>query len=150
MHDQLIIEVPESIRKTKCTVFIKDIRTRTLPAKLKSWLENHFLPYNKDIYIWGRKYNTGDLGTVDSRFEAVRTARYFISPADVFNNGQVFLNGKEIKNQIFTLEKGDNSITFKGETNTEFRILWLPRSNRPFEASFPVKNKNGPFSYILY
>ena len=122
MHDQLIREIPDSIRKTKCTVFIKDERTRTLPEDLISWLEDHFLPYNKDIYIWGRKYNTGDLGTVDSTFEAVRSARYFLSPPDVLHNGRLLLNGEEIRKQIFTLEKGENSISFEGEKNTELEF----------------------------
>ena len=150
MYDQLITDVPKSIKKNGCTVFIKDIRTESLPKQLILWLKVHFLPYNKDIYIWGSKYNSGGSGKVIGKFEAIRQDKYFISPLDIFEKGQLFINNNEIKTQIVTLKKGNHDVFFTGDKKFKFRILWLPRNNLPFQASFPLKYSNEPFSYIRY
>jgi hypothetical protein len=121
---ELAREIPVAILNTGCVVRIDDVRSRSLPATLRGFLAERFLPYSGSLHLWGREYSAVD-GCLDSNFAAPRTASYFVDPPDVPSFGSLSIDGIRISSTELSLTRGLHTVSWVGPP-AKFRILWLP------------------------
>ena len=148
--DQISQEVPKAILKSGCTVFIPDGRHKGLPETLQKWIAKHFLPFNKDIHLWGKKFKVTGAGQLDSKFTSVREAKYFIRPAKILNQGRLRIDGDLIESRVFLLKAGDRQVRFDGSPGVSFEILWLPRNGEMSEGRIELIPGDEPYGMIRY
>lgn len=143
--DRLIREVPNQIYGAGCTVMIADLRMAGLPDPLYRFLLDHFLPYDHDIWIWGRSYRHSGSGESWADFQAPRTARYFVDPPQVLERGNLTIDGVRIEQPVFELARGSHDVRYSGAP-TYLSILWLPADGRPFS---PIAEPHPHFSQLM-
>jgi hypothetical protein len=80
--DVLAHDVPRAIVERGAVLNVATLRSKTLPASLKAFLDEHFQPIDGDIALWGQRYDVPPGGRLDTSFLAVRHDRYFVSPPD--------------------------------------------------------------------
>ncbi len=117
--------VASELRAAECTAALRDVRFDYLPQDARGFVTEHFQPYDGDIRLWGQKLPAG-AGT----FEAVRTARYFVEPAQA-----VRIDGRAVEAPEFLLERGRHDI----ELEREGFILWLPASGEHWRPDFEAQ-----------
>lgn len=146
LGDLLARRIPEDILKSGAVLFFNDARSGGLPASLRTFLGEHFKPYNGDLWLWGQSYRADAAGRVMSRFRAVRKDRFFVEPASLLEKGTLTIDGHRIETPVFELESGSHSVAFEGSPFADFHVLWLPRDGHTWVPDLGAKAR---FSRIL-
>ena len=145
MRKDLIEDEPASIMNQRCTVFLCDLRFKSLPASLKRFIVDNSVPFNDDLRFWGRRYEVGAEHTLNAFFYAPRDGKYFVEPALVLDQGTLLVDGTRVNGAVFELRKGTRNIHYEGKGG-EFFLVWLPRNGRPF---VPLRQVTPHFSILL-
>lgn len=132
-------------QKTGTTIFIRDSRYDSLPINLKLYLKNNFIPFNNNIWIWGKKFTFIQKPTKTEQFYANKAGNYFVVPRQASLNGNLYIDDKKIHEPTFALKKGHHDINYSGSL-AGFHIIWLPKNEKPFT---PIESTNGDFAPIL-
>jgi hypothetical protein len=146
LGDMLARSIPEDILRSGTVLFFHDARTADLPESLRRFLEEHFKPYNGDLWLWGQSYRTNAEGRAAARFQAVRRDRYFVEPASLLATGTLAIDGQRIGGAVFELGSGEHTVVFEGAPSTDVHILWLPRDGRTW---VPASGAKPRFSRVL-
>jgi hypothetical protein len=119
--------MPRVLVAQGCVMRVDDLRTSGLPLALRRFLDTYYQPYDGDLFLWGQRYRVrSDSGTLEDRFLAVRSDRYFVQPASLLESGAMFIDGARVTTPEFSLARGEHSLRYEGLAKA-FQILWLPR-----------------------
>lgn len=127
LAETLAREVPAAILESGAVAHLIDLRFDTLPDSLRDFLRAHFQPLDGDLALWGQRYRVPADGALDAGFLAVRDDRYFVSPADALDRGELTIDGEAVREPVFALGKGAHAIAYRGAPG-DIEILWLPRN----------------------
>jgi hypothetical protein len=134
--DQVIKELPQVLKDRETALFIYDGRfdKNFKETELGDFIENHYVKYNNDIWVWGKKFPSegSPFAQQSSRFHAIKHGKYFIHLVSG-NSETIKIDGKIVKGSIVHLEKGEHQIQY-GEAS-EFYLIWLPRDNTVFDPN---------------
>lgn len=128
--DLLVREIPLSIIRSGCTVRVDDMRSRILPARLRTFLEQNFQRYSADLLVWGREY-TAVAGCVEEPFLAPRAGSYLVDPPEILSAGVLSIGGMPVHSPLIRLPIGHHVVRYSGPVAT-FSVLWLPRDGVPW------------------
>ncbi|RKH71747.1 hypothetical protein D7X96_07410 [Corallococcus interemptor] len=127
LADLLSDEMPRVLVAQGCVMRVDDLRTSGLPLALRRFLDTYYQPYDGDLFLWGQRYRVrSDSGTLEDRFLAVRSDRYFVQPASLLESGAMFIDGARVTTPEFSLARGEHRLRYEGLAEA-FQILWLPR-----------------------
>ena len=121
---ELATEVPVDLLRSGCTVHLVDARLRGLPPPLRAFLARHYLPYDGDLHLWGQRIGPGE-----TRFLAPRRDRYFLSVPPAEQPARLWVDGRTVPPQGFTLDAGVHVVRLEGAAGEAY-LLWLPRDGR--------------------
>lgn len=127
MGERLVDEVPRAIVTSEAKGMLMDLRFPDLPAELRRVLLRNFQPYDDEIFLWGRRYDSRKAG--EETFYAIETGRYFVPrlPAGAI----LRVGGRPVGEEPFVLEQGVHEVSYEG-TDAVFHVLWLPRNGETY------------------
>lgn len=129
--DRLNRELVPALRDRGVTVYYHHDLSKRLPPNAWAYLRSHFLPYDQDLWIYGRRYPV-TAGTASGDFFAVQDGVYFVSPPDALGGEQVLrIDGIALNGPIVQLGLGPHRIEYKGNAQ-DVSIVWMPRDGQPF------------------
>ncbi|MDA8017601.1 MAG: hypothetical protein MPN21_09145 [Thermoanaerobaculia bacterium] len=124
-------ELVPALRERGVTVYYHHPLSERLPAAAWAYLRTHFLPYDQDLWIYGRRYPTID-GRASGDFFAVQEGTYFVSPPEALGGEQsLHIGGTALQTPIVALAAGRHRIEYRGGV-PEVSIVWMPRDGQPF------------------
>jgi hypothetical protein len=130
LADALVTEIPRAILAGGVTVHIADRRDTTLPEPLRAFLDGHFVRVVDRMRIWGRRFDRLAAKRPET-FEAVRDARYYVTPADPRLLAHLTLDDRPLRASVTQIRKGPHRIGWTGERRAPpFALLWLPRDGK--------------------
>lgn len=129
-HDVFAYELPRSLVEKGCIAYMPSERFGRLPAPLRRFLLENYLPYDRELWFWGRRYAV-DGGELAARFVAPRDGRYFVWPPEPPRRGELRIGERPVASPVFDLAAGDYGVTYRGELRELF-LVWLPADGRPF------------------
>lgn len=144
-RDMLQREIPGALMSTGCVLVVHDIREEGLPSSVKSFLAEHYQPYDGDLALWGHRYQISPTGRLDARFLAVRDDRYFLEPERALAGATLHIDGKAATSPEFKLSRGEHAVLYEGSA-PEIHILWLPRNGLRWR---PAHNLQPTFSRLF-
>jgi len=142
LADTLATEIPRAILASGVTVHIADRRDTKLPEPLRAFLNEHFVRVVDRMRIWGRRFETLGANGPET-FEAVRDARYYVTPASPGLLAHLTLDGQPLRASVSHLRKGAHRVAWTGKGQAPaFALVWLPRDGRqraPLPELGPIK-----------
>jgi len=136
--DRLEEEVPRAILSNEGVAFLLDVRFGSLPVGLKTFLLAHFVPYNSDLWLWGRAFGE-ELGTEwDDTFFAIVDGAYFVHPPGAAAGGRLAIDGRAVGEDPMILGQGPHAVTYRGPAR-DLAILWLPRNGERYTPGLTGK-----------
>ncbi len=142
--DYLNTNIKKNIIDKKTKAMLLDLRFRYLPHELKNFLFKHYQSYNGDIKLWGQRYRLDKNKLIKDTFLAIENSKYFIYPKDLVKEAKLFIDGKLIQNEVFSLAEGAFTVEYKGNFK-DFYILWLPRNKK----TYIPKSSSASFSKLF-
>lgn len=129
--ERLHRELVPALRDRGVTVYVHHHLSERLPAPAWHYLRTHFLPFDEDLWIYGRRYPVNE-GRGGGDFFAVQEGVYFVSPPEALGGGQVLrIDGIELSGPIVKMGRGPHRVEYEGLAD-EVSIVWMPRDGIPF------------------
>jgi hypothetical protein len=129
LKDEIASEMPRAIMERGATVSVDDARDNSLAPTLRKFLAQHFVAVATapHVRLWGQTYpRLSNHGS--TRFEAVRTDDYYVTPEEALHAGALLIDGKATRSDVVKLNKGSHTLVWKGrEPAPKLSIVWLPR-----------------------
>jgi hypothetical protein len=135
---KLAHDVPRDILDRGAVLHVATLRSKTLPASVKTFLEEHFQPVDGNIALWGQRYDVPPSGRLDAAFLAVRHDRYFVSPPEAVTLGTLAIDGQPVRTPTVSLAKGTHRVAYVGPPGS-IELLWLPRDGRQWQPQRGLK-----------
>lgn len=129
--DRLNRELVPALQEQGVTVYYHHHLSSRLPPPAWAYLRSHFLPYDEDLWIYGRRYPVAD-GQTSGNFFAVKEGVYFVSPPSALGGEQALrIDGVSLAGPIVQLGLGPHRVEYEGNAD-DVSIVWMPRDGQPF------------------
>lgn len=129
--ERLRRELVPALRDAGVTVYLHHDLSKRLPPPVRAYLRSHFLPYDPDLWVYGRRYATRS-GVATGDFFAVQDGVYFVSPPEALGGQQALrIDGTALDGPIVRLGRGPHRIEYEGDA-ADVSIVWMPRDGVPF------------------
>ena len=138
--NRLSREVPQALLDRGCVLWLRDLRSDTLPRHLRTFLAEHFQPLDGDLSLWGQRFHS----PVRATFLASRDDRYFVDPPDAVKGG-LRIDDRPVSSVTFSLTAGPHSVEYSGPLRSIY-LLWLPRDGKTWS---PKQGLPRTFSWLF-
>ena len=129
--------VPAMLSSGATTYFHQELFPRLVP-QLRQYLLHNFLPYNEELWFFGRRYPKEAESGIAGELVAVREDEYFVWPPEAAASGALRIDGKVVESPVFRLQAGRHQVDYSGEID-QLYVVWLPANGEPFEPHPELK-----------
>ena len=113
------------------TVYYHHHLSSRLPPPTWAYLRSYFLPYDEDLWVYGRRYPVSG-GLAGGDFFAVKEGVYFVSPPSALGGDQALrIDGIALDGPIVQLGLGPHKVEYEGNAD-DISLVWMPRDGQPF------------------